>query len=230
LRGFLNQHWVQSALGVPVNYTASSQAVSGAFSDTSDFSRSDSLEQITYLLEKGVKVSLVYGDRDFACNWIAGERTSLAIEYSGSAEFRGAGYMPIITNSTYIGGQVRQYGNLSFSRVYQAGHEGTSFPQLEDPRNDTDRAKVPWYQPETAYELFMRALFNKDMATGLLPIRDDYQTVGPASTWHIKNEIPERPEPVCYILAPSTCTKEQYDTVINGTAIIENYIVVGATE
>jgi hypothetical protein len=128
---------------VPVNYTASSQAVSSAFSDTGDFSRSDSLGQITYLLEKGVKVSLVYGDRDFACNWIAGERTSLAIEYSGSAAFRGAGYMPIITNSTYIGGQVRQYGNLSFSRVYQAGHEGTSFPELEDPRNDTDRAKFP---------------------------------------------------------------------------------------
>jgi hypothetical protein len=89
---------------------------------------------------------------------------------------------------------------------------------------------VPSYQPEVSYELFMRSLFNRDMSTGLLSFSDDYKTIGPDNTWHIKNEIPERPEPVCYVLDPNSCTNEQFEAVINGTAIVKNYVVVGFTD
>jgi len=41
-----------------------------------------------------------------------------------ASKFASAGYADINTNGSYVGGQVRQYGNFSFSRVYQAGHEG----------------------------------------------------------------------------------------------------------
>jgi carboxypeptidase C (cathepsin A) len=51
-------------------------------------------------------------------------------------------------NGFYNGCLVRQYGNFSFSRVFEAGHE------------------VPAYQPETAYEIFRRAMFNLDIASG----------------------------------------------------------------
>lgn len=73
----------------------------------------------------------------------------------------------------------------------------------------------------------MRAMFNRDIATGLLPVSDDLATTGPSSTFHVKNEIPKRPEPKCYILQPGTCTPEQYASVIDGTAIIKDYFVVG---
>ncbi len=76
------------------------------------------LEDIAYILDSGIKVALAYGDRDYACNWIGGEEVSLAINYTDSEKFRSAGYTPIQTNSSYVGGQVRQYGNFSFSRVY----------------------------------------------------------------------------------------------------------------
>ncbi len=76
------------------------------------------LEDIAYILESGIKVALVYGDSDYACNIIGGEEVSLAISYTNSEQFRAAGYVSIETNSSYIGGQVRQYGNFSFSRVY----------------------------------------------------------------------------------------------------------------
>lgn len=76
------------------------------------------LEDIAYVLDSGIKVALVYGDSDYACNWIGGEEVSLTINYTESNSFRLAGYAPIQTNSSYIGGQVRQYGNFSFSRVY----------------------------------------------------------------------------------------------------------------
>lgn len=126
LYGYLARHWVQKALGVPVNYTAGSQVVSNAFQGTGDMSRGGFLEAIGYLLESGVKVALMYGDRDYACNWQGGERVSVAINYSSSEQFAKAGYTPILLDQHTISGQVRQYGNFSFSRVYQAGHEGIS--------------------------------------------------------------------------------------------------------
>lgn len=51
----------------------------------------------------------------------------MAIQSNLSSKFHEAGYTKIQTNKTYIGGYVRQHGNLSFSRVLQAGHEGDSF-------------------------------------------------------------------------------------------------------
>lgn len=73
----------------------------------------------------------MYGDRDWGCNWIGGERAVLSVEYSGAEDFRKAGYEPVVygSNNT-IGGQVKQYGNYSFARVYQAGHEGEIRPPV----------------------------------------------------------------------------------------------------
>jgi len=212
MHGFLNQGWVLEALGVPVNFSYASSAVSTAFDGTADLERAGSSEAVSYLLDSGVKVHMMYGDRDYACNWLGGEAASLAIEYSGAEKFKQAGYAPILSSNGTTSGFVRQYGNFSFSRVFQAGHE------------------VPWYQPEASLDIFMRALFNKDIATGLLPVFDDLTSVGPSSTFHVKNAVPERPEPRCYILMPGTCTAEQYATVVNETAIVKDYFVVGVED
>ncbi|KAH0541833.1 hypothetical protein FGG08_003716 [Glutinoglossum americanum] len=212
LQGFLNQHWVQKSLGVPVNHTLSSRAVARSFGSTGDHCRGGQLEDLKFILESGIKVALVYGDRDFICNWIGGEEVSLAVDYTFADNFRKAGYQSIEVNGSYVGGQVRQYGNFSFSRVYQAGHE------------------VPAYQPATSYEIFMRSLSNRDISTGKTDVADDYRTTGPSSTWHIKNIVPDSPEPTCYILAPETCTKDQYASVKNGTALVKDYIVRGGGE
>jgi hypothetical protein len=72
----------------------------------------------------------------------------------------------------------------------------------------------------------MRALFNKDISTGLVPVSDTYSSIGPSDTWHIKNLAPERPKPVCYVLKPSTCKDEIYAMVANGTAAVKDYIVL----
>ena len=66
--GFLNQAWVQKALGVPVNYTESSNAVGNGFTATGDYARGGFLEDLGYVLDNGIKVAMVYGDRDYACN------------------------------------------------------------------------------------------------------------------------------------------------------------------
>ncbi|KAL7624533.1 hypothetical protein AAE478_006098 [Parahypoxylon ruwenzoriense] len=212
---YLNQPHVQRALGVPLNFTQSSSAVSSAFRGIGDYPRPGWVEDLAYLLDNGVKVHLIYGDRDYACNWIGGEAVSLAINHTYAEQFRAAGYADLVVNDTYVGGQTRQYGNLSFSRVYQAGHE------------------VPAYQPETAYQLFRRALFNRDMATGTADVgagnsgQSGYGTRGTADTWAIKNEDPPDLLHFCYVYdsLSSTCTQDQIDSVLNGSAVIANGIV-----
>ncbi|KAI0518326.1 carboxypeptidase S1 [Xylaria bambusicola] len=210
---YLNQPHVQAALGVPLNYTGSSGAVSSAFRGIGDYVRPGWVGDLAYLLENGIKVHLMYGDRDYACHWIGGEAVSLAINYTGTEQFHAAGYTDIVVNDTYVGGQVRQYGNLSFSRVYEAGHE------------------IPSYQPETAYKMFQRALFNKDIATGTIntAANPDYATNGTADTWAIKNEDPEDPVHFCYLWdVEATCTEEQIESILDGSAVIISGILKDA--
>jgi hypothetical protein len=109
---------------------------------------------------------------------------------------------------------VRQHGNFSFSRVYQAGHQ------------------VPAYEPEISYEIFKRAMFNKDIATGKVGTagKDVYSSKGPASSFQFKNQKPEAPRPECYVWNIQSCTSEQRRALDNGTAIVKNYIVVGIEE
>jgi len=61
---FLNQPWVQQELGVPLNFTASStlsvQLLFAATGDPMIRTKGD----IEYLISSGVKVALIYGDRD----------------------------------------------------------------------------------------------------------------------------------------------------------------------
>lgn len=47
---------------------------------------------------------------------------SLAVNFTHKAEFAAAGYQPFMVDGVEYG-EVRQYGNFSFMRVYEAGHE-----------------------------------------------------------------------------------------------------------
>ncbi|KAF2028435.1 alpha/beta-hydrolase [Setomelanomma holmii] len=209
---WLNQPHVQQGLGVPLNWTQSNSAVARAFRNIGDYPRPGWKEDPAYLLEEGIKVTLIYGDRDYACNWYGGELLSLAIPYANAASFASAGYSDVTVNSTYVGGQVRQYGNLSFTRVYEAGHE------------------VSAYQPETAFRIFQRALFNLDIATGntSTTASPGYAAKGPKDVYNITNEPVVDPGSQCYVLDRDTCTEEQWEAVMNGTALVRNWIVVDA--
>lgn len=103
-----------------MNYT-SSNLIYNAFSLSGDFA-APYLPDLEKLLGWDVQVSLVYGDADYICNWLGGEALSLAANWTGKDAFHSAGY----TNLTVDGkayGETRQYGKLSFTRVWEAGHE-----------------------------------------------------------------------------------------------------------
>ncbi|KAF8476863.1 Alpha/Beta hydrolase protein [Kalaharituber pfeilii] len=206
---YLNNATVQSFIGVPINYTQSSSYVYKAFSQTGDMPRGGELDDIAYLLERGVRVALIYGDRDYICNYMGGQAVSLAIKYSHSAEFAAAGYEDVQVNSTFVGGQVRQYGNFSFTRVYQAGH------------------LVPAYQPETAFTIFDRLIHGKSLATGEninTSGNNIYSTRGKNYT-DTGLIPPPPPAPVCYVRAVNSCTKEKFAMLAAGQGVIINGVL-----
>ena len=117
---------------------------------------------------------------------------------------------------------MRQVGNLSFSRVFQAGHE------------------VPYYQPETAFRIFQRAVSGVDIATGQISTTGSdlsssnssagqiYSTTGTSNAFDIKDTAPPQPVPTCYLWDMiETCLPSEKAAVLAGTAIVKDFIYMG---
>ncbi|PQE12758.1 carboxypeptidase S1 protein [Rutstroemia sp. NJR-2017a BBW] len=169
---YLNLASTQNALGVNLNYTEdANNEVYYAFQQTGDFVYPNFLEDLEMLLANDVRVALFYGDADYICNWFGGEAISLAVNYTHQAEFAAAGYSPYMVDGTEYG-EVRQFGNFSFMRIYEAGHE------------------VPFYQPVAALEMFRRTLLNLDLAEGQLRITSNFSSTGEASATHTEPFVP----------------------------------------
>jgi len=66
---YLNMASTQAALGVDLNYTDANNEVYWAFQQTGDFVYPNFMEDLEMLLNKSVRVALMYGDADYICNW-----------------------------------------------------------------------------------------------------------------------------------------------------------------
>lgn len=154
------------------------------------------LADIAYVLDHGVRVAMIYGDRDYACNWVGGEAASLHVPYRHQHDFAAAGYEPIPISPFRSGGLTRQFGNFSFTRVYQAGH------------------LVPAYQPEAAYEIFMRAIKGQNIATGTIDLQkitsigEQYASQRPLNAWAKSEILPALPHE-CYIRDMMRCSEAE---------------------
>lgn len=203
---YLNLADVQLAIGAAVNYTETNAAVANAFLQTGDYERGNQITQMAYLLSLGVRVALIYGDRDFICNWAGGEAVSYSIAAQAPkySPFYLAGYADIVVNNSYVGGVVRQYGNLSFSRIYNAGH------------------LVPAYQPETAFTVFTRIIMGSDISLGGPIDLSSFSSNGTANAT-FTNLAPATAKPLCYIRnIPDSCTDEQKELIRQGEGTIIN--------
>ena len=212
---YLNQAAVQQALGSPVNFTMTSYTVLANFDSTGDEERGGDIQLLATLLNAGVRVGLIYGDRDYICNWLGGEAVSksIALQAGGAyaANFSEAGYAPIVVNDSYIGGVVRQFGNLSFSRVYQAGHSVAS------------------YQPETAFQLFARIIMGISISTGAAVDLSTFGSSGAANATQ-KDKLPPLPDPTCYVQAfGTTCDQDAYDMALNGDGVVINGVLYASS-
>ncbi|KAI1639330.1 Alpha/Beta hydrolase protein [Biscogniauxia mediterranea] len=163
---YLNTPRIQNALGVDINYTStSSSQIYTGFDYTGDFVYPNLKEDLEAILDYGVRIAMIYGDADYICNWFGGQAVSLEVNYTHSAEFATAGYAPFVVDGTEYG-ESRQYGNFSFTRVYESGHE------------------VPYYQPKAALELFRRVLGNLVVSDGSEQVTPTYKSNGTAQATH----------------------------------------------
>ncbi|OCL12207.1 alpha/beta-hydrolase, partial [Glonium stellatum] len=192
---YLNSAPFQQSIGAPLNYTESNDMIFYLFQKTS----------LAHLLTLGVRVALLYGDADYICNWYGGEAVSLALAAlipNYATAFPAAGYADIIVNSSYVGGAVRQFGNLSFSRIYDSGH------------------LVPAYQPETAFTVFTRIIEGTDLGTGESIALDSFATKGPQFS-NYTNKAPTEPESMCWIRDISnTCTQDQINSMLSFKGVV----------
>ena len=221
---YLNNETVLEAIGARVNYSESNPYVQQGFIATGDTIRGGLIQDLAYLLKLGVRVALIYGDADFLCNWFGGEAVSFAIANAlpdfpapvvvpGSnapptyaSGFSEAGYAEIVTNDSYVGGAVRQYGNLSFSRVYGAGHF------------------VPYYQPETAFTVFARAIMGSDISTGDLIDLSSYGSTGPTNATY-NTTATYSPSPTCWVRAwNQSCDNDHTNAMLAGKGVVANGI------
>ena len=212
---YLNTPELLSAIGSPVNFTQTNRQVVAAFTAAGDYERNSFIPDIAFLLNAGIRVGFMYGDRDYICNWFGGEAISLAVAAATSPDyatrFPAAGYAPIITNDTYIGGDVRQYGNLSFSRIFDAGHA------------------LPAYQPETSFEVFARIMRGTSVSTGEAIDLSNFNTTGPLNSTHT-NKLPDSPAPTCWVRnILETCNVEQKNKIIANDGVIINGIQYDAS-
>ncbi|KAF4589883.1 Peptidase S10, serine carboxypeptidase [Ophiocordyceps camponoti-floridani] len=201
-REYLSQESIMKELDVPVNLTDFSLTVFRGLHATGDSARGG-IGIIASLLNLGIPVAMVYGDRDWICNWKGGEKVSLHLKHDNAPVFGRAGYADIKGDKDKVIGQVREAGMLSFSRVFQASH------------------MVAASQPEAALTVFQRAMARKDIATGKTSVTREFATEGSAQST-ASSEKPAAAQPVCRFLSlGKTCGPDQIEAVLNGTAVIE---------
>ncbi|CAF3484839.1 hypothetical protein SNK05_004760 [Fusarium graminearum] len=213
---YLNQESIQQAIGAPINYTLSNNEVGLEFQDTGDQARGGNIQRLAALLNQGVRIALIYGDRDYICNWMGGEAVSQSLAQEAGSEysirFPEAGYAPIIVNDSYIGGVVRQFGNLSFSRIYQAGHAMAA------------------YQPETAFQVFARVILGTSISTGKDIDTTTYNTTGDANATHT-DKLPDQPKPTCYIRnLRATCDDRAAELAAKDKGVVINGILYASMD
>ncbi|KAI8629907.1 Alpha/Beta hydrolase protein [Xylariaceae sp. FL1651] len=168
---YLNTAKVQNAIGVDINYTStSSNQIWYGFDYTGDWVYPELMEDLEAVIGYGVRVAMIYGDADYICNWFGGEAVSLALNHTYKEEFAAAGYAPFMVDGVEYG-ESRQYGNFSFTRIYESGHE------------------IPYYQPKAALEFFKRILGNLVVADGTTQVTATFESNGTAKATHTETYV-----------------------------------------
>jgi len=140
------------------------------------------------LLDAGVRVALYYGDADYICNWFGGQAISLAVNYTHSTEFAAAGYEPFTVDGAEYG-EVRQYGNFSFLRIYEAGHE-VPFYQREFYTNARFLQMLTLNSALASLAMFNRTIKHMNIADGTLPVTESLSSSGGRNATHTESFVP----------------------------------------
>lgn len=157
---YLNQEEVQAVLGVKVTeYNSCSDAVGYNFALTLDIMKG-ATGYVSALLERGVPVLIYVGTYDWVCNWVGNQAWTLALEWSGQAEFASQPLREWTVDGKRAG-KTRSAKGFTFATVDGAGHMvrrwmlfATHFVERALP--DTHFSQVPYDKPKQSLEMVNR--------------------------------------------------------------------------
>lgn len=66
--GFFNQEWVRNELGTPVNFSIGAITLATDYFTITGDATLVTVDTMNYIAQSGIKVALIYGDRDYRCN------------------------------------------------------------------------------------------------------------------------------------------------------------------
>ncbi|BDD60985.1 hypothetical protein MAP00_006071 [Monascus purpureus] len=118
---YLQQEGVVKAIGARVQYQECPDAPYDKFSKTGDNSRTF-LPTLSQVVRTGIQVLIWAGDADWICNWLGVQDVVNAVAFPGTLEFRRKPLVPYTVGGE-AKGTFKAVDNLSFLRVFEAGHE-----------------------------------------------------------------------------------------------------------
>ncbi|KAF2200356.1 putative carboxypeptidase S1 [Delitschia confertaspora ATCC 74209] len=135
---YLTQSSVIKAIGAKSTYQECPNAPYNKFASTGDNPRSF-LDELSEVVSAGITTVIWAGDADWICNWFGVLDSANAIKYSGQTAFASKALSSYTVNGKQ-GGTFKTQDNLSFLRVFGAGHE------------------VMYYQPALSLQVFKQTM------------------------------------------------------------------------
>lgn len=129
---------VVAAIGAQSTYQECADAPGNKFARTGDIVRTF-LPALSDVVNAGVRTVVWAGDADYICNWIGNQAAAEAVTFPGQAAFTAKELVSYTVNGA-TGGTFKTQDNLSFLRVFGAGHE------------------VPFYTPALALQVFEQTM------------------------------------------------------------------------
>ncbi|KAK2031627.1 serine carboxypeptidase [Colletotrichum zoysiae] len=139
---YLQRPEVRKAIGVTSPYDECADAPYDRFASTGDGQRSF-LSKLQDVAKTDVQVLIWAGDSDWICNYVGNYNV---VKKIGGEEFEKA-EMKDFNLGGKKRGEYKTVKNLSWLRVYEAGHE------------------IPAYQPEVAFEVFRQTMSKKPISS-----------------------------------------------------------------
>lgn len=81
----------------------------------------DFSNEVNLALENGLKVYLIFGDKDYVCNVQGGIALADSFQWYGQAEYKKQTFIKWILNKVEVG-KYKKYKNLGLFVIYNAGH------------------------------------------------------------------------------------------------------------
>ncbi|KDE04494.1 hypothetical protein MVLG_05060 [Microbotryum lychnidis-dioicae p1A1 Lamole] len=120
---YLNQAEIKKELGADPDtpFTSCNMQINQAFTLNGDVAH-NTAALIPEMLEAGVRLLVYAGDRDFMCNYIGNLDWTLALPWSGQAEYNQAKLHNFTMPDGRAAGLTKSYGGMTYMQVYGAGH------------------------------------------------------------------------------------------------------------